>query len=544
MNKTKKVFGYVRCSSKNQDIENSFDYQINAIENYCKVNSYELVKIFSDAAKSGTSLKNRTGLSDMITTIKNQSEVKTVIFYKLERGFRNTKDGIQIIYNLKDNDIEVESCCESLRTDFDIELNLALASRYSENLSQYTSTSMINIAKKHARYLGGPVPTGFCIDAEGHYVADPEYAPAIKMIFDLYAKGYSYCEIAKALNNHHLYNRNGKPWTAKSDFHSILKNERYMGTYIYNRTERRKRYNHSKNHRKSKPADQIVKVENGCEQIVSEEVFNRCQEIMASRVKSKGTLKAKKPYKLSGIIYCGICGERFHGNSHGKLNWFTYRCSGHNKDLTKKCYCKEINRLYIERLAISIFTKTLKDKTLLKQICDGMNKEFATDKACINEDMERFKKKLVICQRNIDNLIKSIEQGILSEAINQRLQALEQEKVELEKSIDHLQKEAVNDNIKRFSVDDVKKLISNCQTVLIDSDDPELIMLLKKFYKKIVIDNDTITFHIDINGFFHCTEPIEDKILIYDRDYVIKYKGNLQKLNFRIAQSHKALAPC
>lgn len=83
-------------------------------------------------------------------------------------------------------------------------------------------------------------------------------------------KGYS--EIIHALNSRGLKTKHGKQF-GKNSIHDILVNEKYTGTFIYNRAS-------EKNHRQEKSLEEIIKIPQAIPQIISWEEWLEVQKIM------------------------------------------------------------------------------------------------------------------------------------------------------------------------------------------------------------------------------------------------------------------------
>jgi len=57
--------------------------------------------------------------------------------------------------------------------------------------------------------------------------------------------------------------KKGGKFVNKSSFYEILNNRKYIGEFIYNRTERRNKHT-KRSHRKSKEESEIVRIKGGC----------------------------------------------------------------------------------------------------------------------------------------------------------------------------------------------------------------------------------------------------------------------------------------
>ena len=94
---------YARFSSDMQR-EESIDAQVRACKEYCKRKGYIVVNVYSDEAKSGRSILERTAYNQMLAdAISDAFDV--IIFHKIDRNSRNEfnyytfKDGRLYITN-------------------------------------------------------------------------------------------------------------------------------------------------------------------------------------------------------------------------------------------------------------------------------------------------------------------------------------------------------------------------------------------------------------------------------------------------------------
>jgi len=109
--------------------------------------------------------------------------------------------------------------------------------------------------------------------------------------------------------------------------HDIVCHERLTGTYVYSRSAsidaKGKRNGH-----KNKSDDEIIRIDGGMPAIISRQIFEKSMEKMKKN--RSGKHKAKEPYLLSGLIFCGKCGGAMIGSSRGNPRTET--------EITKKYY--------------------------------------------------------------------------------------------------------------------------------------------------------------------------------------------------------------
>ena len=309
-----KAVAYARFSSDNQRDE-SIDAQLRAINEYASKNNIEIVKNFVDRAKSATSA-NRPEFQNMINYCEeNKIGINVVICHKLDRFSRDRYDSAMYKQRLKAKGIRVVSVLENLDNSPE---SLILES-VIEGMAQYYSANLAREVEKgqkenalRAMHNGGDAPLGYDVAADKTYIINEEEAQAVKIIFDMYIKGYSYGNIIDTLNDLGYKTKRGNKF-GKNSLHGILNNEKYTGVYVFNKTQR-KGVNGKRNGHKQKSEEEIIKVEGGMPTIISKDIFEQAQEMIQKRKKTPGAHKATTLYLLTGLIRCGECGHAMQGN--------------------------------------------------------------------------------------------------------------------------------------------------------------------------------------------------------------------------------------
>ncbi len=104
----------------------------------------------------------------------------------------------------------------------------------AETMSEYYSANLSREVKKgfNVRALkclnnGGRPPLGYMVDRETErFVINESEAVIVRLIFDLYIKGYSYGYILDELNSRNYRTRLGNPF-AKNSLHDLILNKKY-----------------------------------------------------------------------------------------------------------------------------------------------------------------------------------------------------------------------------------------------------------------------------------------------------------------------------
>ena len=277
-----KIIGYIRYSSHAQDDGNSVAAQTTCIEQYATAHDMEIEKFYIDTAKSGRFTENRPEYNRMKEEIQNGTiQAKTIVIRALDRLHRNAahqledltffeKQNIRLIAVTDGTDTASKSYNKLITT-----VKAAVAEEYSETLSKNTRAAQLESAKQ-CRHLGGLPPLGYRVNEVGFYEIDENTAPIIRDIFQLYLRGMGYDYIQKSLKQKGYQTANGNDFS-KSAINSILKNQKYMGTYVYDRTESKDSEGRRNSH---KEKAQYIQISNGMPAIISEKDFQKAQENM------------------------------------------------------------------------------------------------------------------------------------------------------------------------------------------------------------------------------------------------------------------------
>ena len=153
---------------------------------------------------------------------------------------------------------------------------------YSDELSQKVSRGhKVNAEKGFSN--GGTTPLGYKI-VNKKYVMDEETAPIVQEIFIKYADGWSITQICDSLNERQLKSSTGAAFN-KSSLHTLLKNRKYLGIYMYKGQE----------------------IPGGMPRIIEDGLFEKVQEKMRLNKKAPGRARAKAEYLLTTKLFCGYC---------------------------------------------------------------------------------------------------------------------------------------------------------------------------------------------------------------------------------------------
>lgn len=319
--------GYVRISSEDQRGNYSLDAQKRAITEWINKQTGDLrgklVRFYEDEAFSGTT-DERPAFQELVHDGR-QSKFDAIVVHKFERMARNRRDAT--VYKAlfrSDLKIKVFSVTE-LSEDEDglagmlIEGVMELVAEwYSRNLSQETRKG------KRERALQGkqnnPPPFGYDQAPDGRLLRNEHEAEGLVYAFESFATGKYYdLDIARLLNAKGYRTKQGKVFS-REIVRFMLQSRTYLGFTKY------QVYRKNANGSRDKKAP-IEWIPGKHEALISEELFNKCQEVRARRHHAGRPVGANRVYPLSGLIYCAYCDRGMYAQFSTGRRY--YRCRSH-----------------------------------------------------------------------------------------------------------------------------------------------------------------------------------------------------------------------
>ena len=401
---------YARYSSDRQT-EQSIEGQLKECYEYAQRNGYTVVGEYIDRAISGTT-DHRPEFLRMIAD-GDKKLFQAVLVYQLDRFARNRYDSATYKAKLKKNGIRVLSARENISDDASGVLMEAvlegMAEYYSVELSQKIRRGM-DINAEKCLSTGGNLALGFRVDSEKHIQIDPDTAPIVQKIFEMYASGHSMADIIRYLNANHIKTSYGNEFN-KNSINRILRNKRYIGVYTYRGTE----------------------TPDGLPRIISDDLFYEVQDMMGKKKKAPARAKALENYILSTKLFCGHCQAAMtgiSGTSKTGTKYHYYQCVTNRRD--KSCRKKTVSKSYIEDLVINETRKLLTKENIdriAKEVVRLCEQEKDTD------NLKRLKKLLKENERATENLFKALESGQIVDVIAERISQKKREHNELEQQI-------------------------------------------------------------------------------------------------------------
>ena len=350
-----RVVAYCRVSTDSDEQATSYEAQVEHYTEFIQKNAdWEFAGIYADDGISGTNTKKREEFNRMIDDCKD-GKIDMIITKSISRFARNTLDCLKYIRQLKDMNIPVQFEKESINTmdakgEVLITIMASLAQQESQSLSQNVKLGLQyryqqgKVQINHNRFLG------YTKDADGNLVIDPEQAEIVKRIYREYLEGLSMDKISAGLEADGILTGAGKPKWHTSTINKILRNEKYIGDALLQKTYTTDFLN--KTRVKNNGIVPQYYVEGNHEAIIPKDIYLQVQEELVRRRVVKTSANGKKRsyscnHCFSQMIICGECGEMFrrlHWNNRGCKS-IVWRCISRLEPTGQECHARTVNEL-------------------------------------------------------------------------------------------------------------------------------------------------------------------------------------------------------
>jgi site-specific DNA recombinase len=419
-----KAVVYCRVSTKEQAEEgNSLATQERNCREYAKKYDYNIAQVFIEEGESAKTA-DRTELQKLLRFCSDKKEnIKVVIIYKIDRLSRNTDDYSQLRILLKRYGVEIKSTSEYFENTpagrF-MENIIANVAQFDNDVRTERSVGGMRDAVREGRYVW-VAPVGYInqkVDGKSS-IAQSDKAILVKKAFEMMAeRKFTVHVIYKTLLANGLTSRSGKP-LPKSGFYSMLKNELYTG-YIYKFGEKHK---------------------GKFEPIISEELFNRVQQIMRNK-KPSLIYKLENPdFPLRRFVIhpkkIKLTGAWSKGR---KKQYAYYRYPG-----TQLYWTKD----HLETLFHSFIDQFAFDDTLLGKLKNEMSIRFSNTSENKEKGIETLSIKKQQLKEKQNTLLQKNIKGIISDMLlKEQLAGLDGEIWDIDKLL--LQKEENKVDVKNI----------------------------------------------------------------------------------------------
>ena len=453
---------YARYSSENQRPE-SIEDQIASCRKLARDKGITVndEHVYSDHATSG-SRRDRDGLNALLEASRNHN-FDIVLVDDLSRLARDNFFMLSVLADLNFAGINVISVADGLdSTDDESKLGIQIRGIFNELQLQDLKKKTLRgqIGQKKRGFSAGERVFGYksfpygetIVDKKGmprpegyKFEIEPREAEIVLRIFHEFRDGSSIHAIVKELNEDGVPGRNSvKQKWASSTVGRILGNEKYVGKWVWNKSESRRDSKTGRRRRFPKPESEWITIVDESLRIVSQDLWDDVQLRRESMKKSwpgghgkrgfegkKGSREAQYPsHLLSGAMTCSTCGATI--TQVGGKGGGYFGCPG-----AKKSTCSNkviVRRRLIEKVFLEQIREHIASPEQIQDILQRVQKEIQVLSQDVPDKIHRKESELNSEERRLANFIDFVGEGRGSRTLAKAL-------IEAERKVDELQSE-------------------------------------------------------------------------------------------------------
>ncbi len=444
-----RVTFYARVSSESDEQLNSLENQISYYRDLIQRNAaWTFVDGYIDEGLSGMTTKKRENFHRMIADGK-AGLFDLILTKEITRFARNTLDSIQYTRSLLAAGVGVFFQSDNINTfDEDSELRLTIMSGIAQDelrkLSSRVKFGHQQAIRNHV-VLGNSRIFGYKKDNK-RLVIDPEEAPMVRELFELYATGrYSMKQLEQRFWEKGYRNRNGKK-IAHTTLSGILSNPKYKGYYVGNKVRVVDMFTKKQ---KFLPAEEWVmfKDETGelVPAIVSEQVWEQANAVLIRRsadVKQRQN-RCNHSNLLTGKLVCTHCGAAYYRRDakdrQGRHN-SKWVCSGKIKNGAASCPSLPLYEDELKPALFAVFQQTPTDVDALIDRYLALYQSARQEGREAAQQIQQARDRRVLAQKKQEKLLEYNVTGQISDRDFLRMnQQCDEEIAQAEQELDALE---------------------------------------------------------------------------------------------------------
>lgn len=473
MTPSKSVGIWIRVSTEDQAKGESPEHHERRARFYAESKEWKVKQVYHLEAVSGKSVMDLPETQRMLEHIKS-GHITGLIFSKLARLARNTKELLEFADIFRENNADLISLQESIDTSSPAgrlfyTMIAAMAQWEREEISERITAS-VAIRAKLGKPTGGQASFGYQWK-DKKLVPDPKEAPVRKLVYELFMEHRRKRTVARLLNEAGFRTRKGSKFS-DTTVKRLLKDPTAKGIHRANYVKRL-----SEKKRALKPKEEWVYTK--IEPIVSEELWDKCNAILNEQEKKNRRPARKTVHLFSGYVFCH-CDYKMYVPSNSP-KYTCYKCRN-------KIGTDDLEDIFHEQLKTFFFSP--------KEITEYLNK---ADK--VIKEKEDLLRSLNEEKRNteieMDKIYRAyINEEITMDSFGRHYRPLEKRIKQIDNKIPELQGEIDFLKIQYLSSDQIVNEAKNLYSRWPELTSEEKRKIVENITEKIIIGENDITINL------------------------------------------------
>jgi DNA invertase Pin-like site-specific DNA recombinase len=395
--------GYLRMSTDRQ--ETSPEQQRAEIEKYAAKHGYQVMRWYQDSGISGDRTEKRLQFQKMIADAAD-GRFKAILCWDQDRfGRFDSLESGYWIHPLRGQGVQLVTCTDG-PVDWNSFAGRMLYGMKQEGKHQYLVDLSNNVTRRmkqlaqEGRWVCGALPVGYALDEQKRIIlGKSEDVEFVQMLFREYLSGNTTRQLTAIAKARGYVSSKGKAWSVIG-ITNLLKKPMYTGTFTYGRHQYSK-YQPKTIPGKYRAQDEWITIPNNHPAIVTQEHFDAVQQQLTARARHTAPTGKGVGFALSGLLHCGCCGAKMHGDTYNKTR--NYTCSNY-KLRPGSC----------ERYAV-------RESTVLPEILEQLQAKLFKPSTLkrVRDELERQLRRPVDIVDNVQKQIENLDRKIA--AAEQRL---------------------------------------------------------------------------------------------------------------------------